>query len=353
MPRLHCAQSNIGRLTICFLLAWATVSAHASTRDLVIMKNGDRLTGEISKLDNGILYFSVDYVSNSIQLDWLQVESVKSPAVFQVVLKDGSHLAGTIGKVPSKKAPGKDFEIRAGNSAVSAAGPDVIGIETRKRNFWKQLTGSLDFGSDFTSGNNQVSLATNASASYSTTRWRGGVNLTSSFSGQTNSSTTNLQELSATLERFMGKNSSVIGLSDFLHSSQQDLQLRSTLGGGYGQYLFRTNKNSGLWILGTVYTHEQFEADAAQPPSQNIEALLGAKYQLLRFDRYNLQSYCFLFPGLSDAGRIRATTKTTFYVKLPNNFYTNLSFWDNYDSRPPSTAKKNELGISSGVGWTF
>ena len=103
MPRLHCARSNIGRLTICFLLAWATVSAHASTRDLVIMKNGDRLTGEISKLDNGILYFSVDYVSNSIQLDWLQVESVKSPAVFQVVLKDGSHLAGTMKSLHQRK----------------------------------------------------------------------------------------------------------------------------------------------------------------------------------------------------------------------------------------------------------
>jgi hypothetical protein len=87
-----------------------------------------------------------------------------------------------------------------------------------------------------------------------------------------------------------------------------------------------------------------------------MEGLVGAQYQLLRFSRYNLQSYIFIFPGLSDAGRVRATTKTTFYVKLPSNFYTNLAFWDNYDSRPPATAttaKKNELGISSGVGWTF
>ena len=101
------------------------------------------------------------------------------------------------------------------------------------------------------------------------------------------------------------------------------------------------------------FTLQQLKPTILQPPSQNIEALLGAKYQLLPLDRYNLQSYLLSFSWLSDAGRIRATTKTTFYVKLPNNFYTNLSFWDNYDSRPPSTAKKNELGISSGVGWTF
>jgi putative salt-induced outer membrane protein YdiY len=353
MPRFHSAQSNICRLAIWFLLAWAMVSAHASNRDLVIMKNGDRLKGEISKLENGILYFSVDYVVDSIPLDWLQVETVKSPAAFQIVLKDGNHLAGTIAKVPSKEAPGKDFEIRAGNSIVSAAGPDVIGIETRKKNFWRQLTGAMDFGSDFTSGNSQVSLSADANASYSATRWRGGVSFTSSFSGQSNSSKTNLQDGSMTLERFLGQNSSLLGLTEFLHSSQQQLQLRSTLGGGYGQYVFRTNKNSGRWILGAVYTDEQFESSVAQESTQNIEALVGGQYQLLRFNRYNLQSYFFLFPGLSDAGRVRATTKSSLNVKLPNNFYTNVSFWDNYDSRPPITAKKNELGISSGVGWTF
>jgi putative salt-induced outer membrane protein YdiY len=353
MRRHPCAQSNIGRLTICFLLAWTVVSAHASNRDLVIMKNGDRLKGEISKLENGILYFSVDYVVDSIPLDWLQVETVTSPAAFEIVLKDGNHLAGTIAKVPSKEAPGKDFEVRAGNSTVSAAGPDVIGIETRKKNFWRQLTGAMDFGSDFTSGNSQVSLSADASASYTATHWSGGTSFTSSFSGQSNSSKTNLQDGSVTLERFLGQNSSVLGLAEFLHSSQQQLQLRSTLGGGYGEYVFRTNKNSGRWILGAVYTHEQFESTVASPTNQNIEALLGAQYQLLRFNRYRLQSYFFLFPGLSDAGRVRATTKTTFNVKLPNNFYTNLSFWDNYDSRPPVNAKKNELGISSGVGWTF
>jgi Protein of unknown function, DUF481 len=84
-----------------------------------------------------------------------------------------------------------------------------------------------------------------------------------------------------------------------------------------------------------------------------VEGLVGGQYQLKKFNLYDLQSQLFLFPGLSDAGCIRATTKTTFNVKLSNNFYTNVSLWDNLDSRPPVNAKKNELGISSGLGWTF
>jgi hypothetical protein len=38
---------------------------------------------------------------------------------------------------------------------------------------------------------------------------------------------------------------------------------------------------------------------------------------------------------------------------FPIIVYTNLSFWENGDSSPPITAKKNELVISSGVGWSF
>jgi putative salt-induced outer membrane protein YdiY len=329
------------------------VSARAKRQDLVIMKNGDRLTGQVKKLENGILYFKVDYVADSIRLDWLQVETVKSSAAFHIVLKDGSHLAGTITKVPPKEAPGRDFEVLADRQTVATPGADVINIATKKRNFWRQLVGSVDFGSDFTSGNNQVSLTSDASASYTAIHWSAATSFTSSFSGQSNGSRTNLLELSGQAQRFLNRNSSALGLVDFMHSSQQDLQLRSTLGGGYSRYLFRTNQNSLRWILGAVYTNESFVSKTASPTDQNLESLLAGEYQLFRFSRYNLQSRLFVFPGLSDAGRVRTTTKTTLNVKLPNNFYTNLSFWDNYDSRPPVNAKKNELGISSGIGWSF
>jgi hypothetical protein len=60
-----------------------------------------------------------------------------------------------------------------------------------------------------------------------------------------------------------------------------------------------------------------------------------------------------VFPGLSDFGRIRLTTNDVFSVKLSNNFYLNVSFWDNFDSRPPLNAQKNAQGISTGLGWTF
>lgn len=341
------------KLLAFLLLCIFTTIAHAKRHDIVVMKNGDQLSGEIKKLENGLLYLDTDYVSGSIQLDWLQVEKVESTGNYQVVLKNGTHLSGTIEKVPGSDAPGKDFEVRVGNNVTHAAGPEVINIESQKPNFWRQLTGSIDFGYDYTSGNNQTSFSSDANASYSATKWAAGASFTSSFSGQSGGSTTNLAEVQAFAQRYLNRNSFFMALGDFLHSSQQGLALRTTLGGGYGRYWVRTNQNQFLWVAGSVFTHEDFLAGSGKQNDQNIEALLGLQYQLLRFDRYNLQSQIFVFPGLSDAGRVRATGKSVFTVKLSNNFHTNFSFWDNYDSRPPINAKGNELGISSGLGWSF
>jgi putative salt-induced outer membrane protein YdiY len=332
-------------------ITYFTASLYAQRRDLVVMKNGDQLSGEVKKLENGILYFKPPYVSDSIELDWLQVKSVESSGVYQIVLQNGQHLVGMISTAAG--SPENTFELKVDNRTVRVTARDLINMQTEKQNFWKQLTGSIDFGYDFTSGNAQTSLSSDASANYLSKNWAAGTSFTSSYSGQKGGSQSNLLELQGIGERFLSKNSAILGLTDFLHSSQQDLELRTTLGGGYSRYFFRTNENKLLWVAGTVYNRETFVSGLGQPTDDNVEGLLGGQYQLMKFSLYDLQSQLFFFPGISDAGRIRATTKTTFTVKLTNNFYTNISFWDNFDSRPPINAKKNELGISSGLGWSF
>jgi putative salt-induced outer membrane protein YdiY len=335
-----------------FLIILFSLPAQAKRKDLVIMKNGDHLTGEVKKLEHGILYVDLDYVSGSVGLDWLQVEQVQSTGGFQVVLKNGERVAGTIEKVAAAEAPNKDFAIHEARGEVRAAAPDVVTVESQKRNFWRQLTGAIDFGSNYTSGNSQTSLSADASASYLSTKWIAGASVNSSFSGQSGGSQSNLLEVQTIDGRFLDRASFLVGLGDFLHSSRQDLSLRTTFGGGYGRYLIRTNHNTLAWLGGVVFTHENFES-SNQSADQNVEALLGFQYQMFRFDRYNLQSQVLVYPGLTDSGRIRTTTKTTFTVKLVNNFHTDFSFFDNFDSRPPFNARRNDLSISNTLGWTF
>ncbi|MGC2734658.1 MAG: DUF481 domain-containing protein [Candidatus Acidiferrales bacterium] len=324
-----------------------------SRHDTIVMKNGDRFTGEVKRLEQGILYIQTDYFSGSVGVDWLQVEKIESTATFQVILSGGKRLTGTISKVAAEAAADKDFTVRAVGNDVPVSGTDVVQIESQKQTFWRQLKGSIDLGYSFTGGNNQSSFSTDANAMYSAQHWAVGASYTASYSGQTGGTTTNLFETQLVGERFLNRNSFVLGLSDFLHSSQQDLQLRTTLGGGYGRYLKRTNQNELRWLIGLDYSKANYQSGSLQPVQNNAELLLGAQYQLFHFDRYTLNSQLLVFPGLSDYGRVRFTTTDTLSVKLSNNFYWNFSFWDNFDSRPPLSAQRNATGLSTGLGWSF
>jgi len=335
------------------LLACSGSRAQSKRKDVVTMNNGDHFTGQVKRLENGLLYVETDYVSGNVALDWNQVQSVESTATYKIVLNNGRRLEGKIEKASGEKTGTEDFLIREATEEVKVPSVDVVNLETKKSTFWRQLQGAIDLGYSFSSGNSQSSLNIDTSAAYKTPGWEASTSFDSTFSGQSGAAKTNREDLQASFNKFLSRNSYLGALSDFLHSSQQDLQLRTTLGGGYGRYLKRTTNSSLNWFGGVVYANESFSTTAGQPSNQNIEAVAGVQYNFIRFNIGELNSQVQVFPGLTDAGRIRLKTNDSLTIKLRNNFHVNLSFWDNFDSQPPPTARRNELGISSGIGWSF
>jgi putative salt-induced outer membrane protein YdiY len=325
----------------------------AGRKDVVIMNNGDRFTGEVKRLQNGLLYVETDYVSSSIALDWNQVQSVESTATYHIVMNNGQRVEGRIEKKSGKKSQAGDFLIREAIEEVRVPSANVVSIESTKSTFFRKLQGAVDFGYSFTSGNSQSTLNLDTSAAYKTPGWEATTSFDSTFSGQSGASKTNREDLQANFSKFLNRNSFVQGLSGFLHSSQQDLTLRTTLGGAYGRYLKRATNSNLFWLGGAVYVHESFDTAAGQLSDQNLEAVVGLRYNLIRFKFGEFDSKVLAFPGLTDAGRLRLTTNNSLTIKLPNNFHLAFSLWDNFDSQPPLTARKNELGISTGIGWSF
>ena len=335
------------------LLACLCSPAQAKRKDVVIMNNGDHFTGEVKSLKSGLLYVETDYVFGKIGLDWNQVQSVQSTATYRIVLNNGQRLEGKIERDSGANAKTEDFLIREASEKVEVPSAAVATIDSKKPTFWRQLQGAIDFGYSFTSGNSQTTLDADTSAAYKTPRWEAATSFDSTFGGQSGASKTNRQDLQSTFTKFLNRNSFLVGYSDFLHSSSQDLTLRTILGGGYGRYLKRTTNSSLAWLGGAVFMNESFDTTAGQPSDQNMEAVVGLQYNLRRFNFGELDSQAQAFPGLTDAGRIRLKTNNSLTINLRNNFHLAFTFWDNFDSEPPPTAKKNELGLSSGIGWAF
>ena len=98
----------------CFLSLLAAAPSPAKKvkrHDVIIMKNGDRLTGEVKKLEGGVLFIETDYFSGSVGLDWALVDKVETTA-HQVTLGNRERLAGVIGKTSIKDST--DSSVRGG-----------------------------------------------------------------------------------------------------------------------------------------------------------------------------------------------------------------------------------------------
>lgn len=339
-------------VTLLILIACCSASAKTLRGDVVTMKNGDRFTGEVKRLQSGVLYIETDYAANNLAVDWAQVQNVKSTATYLITLSSGVHVTGKLERLPGTGETGDDVTILNGTQDMHLPPADVVEIASHKPSFWRQLQGSIDAGTSFTSGNSQVTANTDLNATYSTPKWATSAGLSTSFNDQASGTKTNRNDASVGGQYFLGRNAYVGGLLDFLHSSQQDLDLRTTVGGGYGRYFKRTGTTDFRWLGGVVYTRESFST-TTNPSDSNAEGLIGIDYDSFRFKVGEIHLQAMVFPGLTDYGRVRATTNNSLVIKLTNNFHFTFTFWDNYDSRPPVSAKNNELGLSSAIGWAF
>jgi hypothetical protein len=167
---------------VALIIAGATGTLAKHKDDVVIMKNGDRITGEIKSLKHGELIFLASYMVDAVRLDWSKVARLESKDSYLISMADGYQFTE---QVKVEDSGTENFHMGEGGavkvSQMNVVRVRILPIET---NFWQQLEGSINFGLSFTSGNDQY----DASLSSDVTYRRGDSSLSAgfdtSFSGQ-------------------------------------------------------------------------------------------------------------------------------------------------------------------------
>ena len=68
--------SGVSALIVVLTCAALPIQARVK-KDIVVMKNGDTMTGEVKSLVNGLLAFQADYMAATVQLDWNKIATIK------------------------------------------------------------------------------------------------------------------------------------------------------------------------------------------------------------------------------------------------------------------------------------
>jgi hypothetical protein len=324
--------------------------------DVMIMKNGDRMTCQIKGLDSGVLSVSFDYIDGTTSVDWSKVASLESKQLFIVKTQDGSMYTGRL--TTAETAGGRPVKIQVvegSEKKVEIDQSQIVRMVQTSERFWQRFKGDITWGIIHSKGNQSTQYSLASHTSYLRERWSAQANFSSNLSSSSgaNASARNSLDL-AGLHLLPWNNWFYSGLGDFLQSSEQGINLQSTLGGGVGRYLKNTNRASISVLGGAAWQETNYQQSIVPLGTQNLAAaIISAELRLFRFSKTNLSATAHAFPALSEPGRVRFDTNASYYVKLIGNLSWNVSFYGNWDNRPPPGFSGSDYGTSSGLSWTF
>jgi putative salt-induced outer membrane protein YdiY len=347
---------NLKTVFLCFILLLGTPLYGRPKTDVIIMRNGDRLTCEIKSLDSDVLYVSLDYVLGTISVNWSQVDHIESKQLFLVKTEDGSVYSGMISTPDSTGARPTKIEVwEPPEEKVELERVDVIRMEPTARNFWERFNGEIGLGATYNKGNNTAQYNLNADANYPQERWSASASYNSTLSSSEGTSPASRNEIEIGAQRLLPWNNwYYTGAADFLQSSVQGIQLQSTLGGGIGRYLKNSNRASISVDGGLAWQRINYqESILPSTTQQSVSALIGAKVYLFVFDKTTLTINTSVLPSFSDPGRVHFNLNTSYYIKLWRKLTWNISFYGNWDNRPPPGFSASDYGTSIGVTWKF
>lgn len=325
-----------------------------SDNDTVFLQNGDRITGEIKSVQNGILFLKTNFSNSTLQLDWLQVRGLESNSTFEFEDKDENFYVGVILIEPAKKIPDGRIKVKSNEgSIVELTLVEVIGIHELRRKLHGSLNLDLDAGITFTQGNNQIQTTVQMVLQYSKPRHTWNLNTSSIFSGQSDGTSTSRQEIGGQATRTLSKSWETIGIADLLHDNELDLDLRGTIGGGVQRIFTKTNNKLFAIHGGLAYTRADYSG-AAEGTIQNLgEAFAGVSLSIYQFGGSALSSYARIFPSFTDPGRFRVDVYAYWKWQLTDNLYWKLSTFNDFDNGAPPGVEENNFGFTSSIGWSF
>ncbi len=323
------------------------VAAYERT-DVVTLKNGDRITGEVKSLTQGQLSFKTDTMG-TISVKWDEIASVVTKKPVQVVTTDQRYYFGHL-EQPAKELT---VAVRTDSRLENLPTDEVVRINPTYQSFWQQLNGSLSVGLSYTKSSDVGQLNINGEVAKRTREYVSNLTFSVIRTEQTND-TTDQVNVSFLRSRRRGDRWFTNILAAYQSNETVGIDHRVLFGGGGGRVLKETN-NSVFALLGGLDVNQEYTT-GADGTQTSLEAYGAVNWSLFTFhgNTHNLSLQAYVFPSLTESGRVRSQLSTTWRQDLGNNLTWNLNLYGTTDTDPPQGAEaSSDYGITSSLGWSF
>lgn len=356
------------KLAVGILLAM-TIPAFA---DQIVLKNGDRITGSITKSDGKALVIKTDYAGD-VTVKFDSIQSLTSTGDLSVTL-GGKTVVGPVTTsgdniVVATKTSGSVEGPKASLSVLRSPAEEAAYQKKMHPGFGEGWSGGVNLGFAVTRGNSETK---NLNIAFNTVRvglhdkltlYTNSVYSTNDLPGATPHTTANSIGGGARYDRDLTPRVFGFVNADFFHNSLQFLDLRSSLGGGIGLHAIK-NPATSLDLLGGInYSHESYSDVPQLPPltgfysyTKNYAAALVGDNFTRKLGKSTLVTQSFFFyPDLKDTSQFRWTLNAGTVTKINKWLGWQNSVGDVYASEGlrPAGTKANDLTVATGLNFSF
>ena len=328
------------------LFAVAPLDAQPRT-DVITLNNGDRVTGEVERLDRGRVEFKTDD-SGTIYFEWDKVASVVSVNQFEIITTDGSRFLGTLGTQPPRQ-----LLVTNALGQLTLPMAEVSAIRPIGSSFWQRLDGSFDLGFSYTKSSEVAQLNLNTTTIYRRPAFEARLTGSATLTRAVDEENDDRGILQAQFFRYRGQRWYIGAGGGVETNDGLGLILRTQGGGTVGARWVNTN-HAQLWTGAGISVNNEQGEDAE--PTQNVEAVATLRTSYYTYDRprTNIDFSFEYYPSLSDFGRQRIQLDAALKREIWKDFFVSLSVFDSFDSRPPNPeSNTNDVGVVLSFGWTY
>ena len=344
------------RAVVTVVLALPPTVLFAQESDVVEVASGDRVRGDVSRLQHGQLAFRTisagaghDRFAGTISIVWAEVVSLTSAKTLDVETASGERFTGSISSpasgrliVQTPAGPSRALDVR-----------EIIGIIPIESGFRGRTTGSIDFGLNFTNADNARTYTLDAEALHrsSTYAYETQITFNSWLSARDDAERLTRNDLAVDVRRRFSNRWFAMATGIMQQDEPLELNVRLLFGGGIGRTLVQSNRTVLSAEGGLNYTGEDY--DSLDSFDHSMEAFAGLDWDWFAGDsdlEGSLDATTFISLARQ---RARLSIDGNLRYAIIGNLYWAFNIHESFDSDPPGDRPRSNLGLSFSLGWTF
>jgi Holliday junction resolvase len=337
-------------LAVLVLCASAAAVAAPKT-DVIALRNGDRITGEVKEMERGKLRFKTDN-AGTIYIEWDKVTSLVSGQRLRAELSNGERYMGT---ALTLSEPGQlQLSDAQAGTTVRLPMQDIVELYPVEQGLrLATIDGYLTAGYSYTKANNLQEFNFTGGVNTTQEKRKWSLDASTAMTSQDGANDTQRYDVIGQVRHFLPQRWFLQETLQFESNDELALNLRTSLGAAYGRYLAQTRDHEWSVYAGANLTYER---EVAATSKRNVEAVIGTQYAFFRYDtpERNVLADLAVLPSLTESGRVRTGAELRFRWEIIKDFFFELSAYGIYDNKPgPQATSQSDYGTVTSLGFTF